>query len=713
MSEETTANHTQKSDTQQAPVQEWKVEGMTCSNCAQSIQKSLEEEGLENVDVNFSTGTVRFAEDPQVSPRTIEQDIERLGYQVANEDDDGDQAFRQTFRRFLGAAILTLPLFSSMFLPFAFLQNPYVQMALAAPVYALGAYQFGRSAWYSLKSGIPNMDVLIFIGSTAAFGYSLTGTILQLGPAYQFYETAATIITLVLLGNVMEQRAVSKTTTAIDKLAALRPQQAKRVSEGNENKGAIEQIPADQLREGDVVQVNAGDSIPADGILTWGDCDVDESMITGESMPVIKKTEMPVIGGTIVQQGNGRLRVNATGQQTVLSRIIDMVKQAQASKPSIQKLSDKVSAIFVPVVLSIALLTFSLSYWVFDVALGSAILRSVAVLVISCPCAMGLATPTAVMVGIGKAANQGILIKGGGTLEQMASIQRVVFDKTGTLTTGNFRITQFQNYSGDDVENRNAIHQIEQYSSHPIAESILRYIAGWKTLSFNSVNEVAGAGMEAELEDGTQYQLGSRAIFQDGEDYPEHHVYLLRNGELAAGLDLEDELKPNAREMVQYFADQGLETVMLSGDQQQKTQKLAERLSIDQVHAEKHPDEKLKILEDLSKEKPTAMVGDGVNDAPSLSRADIGVSLGHATEIAMQSAEVLLLDGRLESLSKAHTISNQTLKTIKENLFWAFSYNIVAIPIAALGFLNPMFAALAMAFSDVMVIGNSLRLKFR
>lgn len=690
------------------------MEGMTCSNCAQSIQKTLEEEGLQEVDVNFSTGTVRFAQDPQVAPETIEKDIENLGYQIAQSGEEGDQAYRRTLRRLVGAAVLTVPLFSSMFLPFAFLQNPYVQLALALPVYVLGAVQFGRSAWYSLKSGIPNMDVLIFMGSTAAFGYSLTGTLLDLGPAYQFYETAATIITLVLLGNLMEQRAVSKTTTAIDQLAALRPQQAKRVLPPDaDEQEVVERVPADELREGDVLQVNAGDSIPTDGILTWGDCHVDESMITGESMPVIKKAEMPVIGGTTVKQGNGRLRVTATGQQTVLSRIIDMVKQAQASKPSIQKLSDQVSAIFVPVVLGIALLTFGLSYGVFGVSLGSALLRSVAVLVISCPCAMGLATPTAVMVGIGKAANQGILIKGGGTLEQMANIQRVVFDKTGTLTTGNFRITDFQNYAGDDVENRNVIHQIEQYSSHPIAESILRYMAGWKTLSFSKVNEVAGAGMEAELADGTQYQLGSRAIFQDGKHYPEHHVYLLKNGELAAGLDLEDEVKPGAQEMVQYFSDQGLETVMLSGDQEQKTQKMANRLAIDQAYAEKHPDEKLAILEQLSQEKPTAMVGDGVNDAPSLSRADIGISLGHATEIAMQSAEVLLLDGNLASLPKAHTISNQTLKTIKENLFWAFSYNIVAIPIAAFGFLNPMFAALAMAFSDVMVIGNSLRLKFR
>lgn len=697
----------------QIPVKEWKVAGMTCSNCAQSIQKSLEEEGLEQVDVNFSTGTVRFASDPNVSDKTVEKDIENLGYQVQHGDTDGDVAYQNVFRLLVASAIFTIPLFSAMFLPFPFLHNPIVQLLLATPVYAIGVYQFGRSAWYSLKGGIPNMDVLIFVGSTAAFGYSLTGTILQLGPAYQFYETAATIITLVLLGNLLEKRAVSKTTTAIDQLAALRPQQAKRVTTLDDGNETVEQVPAKDLHKGDTLQVNAGDSIPADGTLTWGDCHVDESMITGESMPVIKKAEMPVIGGTIVKQGTARLRVTATGQETVLSRIIDMVKQAQSEKPGIQQLADKVSSIFVPVVLGIALLTFGLSYGVFEVPLGAAILRSVAVLVISCPCAMGLATPTAVMVGIGKAANQGILIKGGRTLEQLAGIKQMVFDKTGTLTTGNFRITDFKNYSGDDVENRNAIHQIERYSSHPIAESILKYVAGWKTLSFKAVEEVSGSGMKAELEDGTQYLLGSSKIFQDGKDYPEHHIYLLKDGELAAGLDLEDELKPYASETIQYFNDQGLETVLLSGDQAEKTAKAAKGLGISTIHAEKTPDEKLAILEQLSAQKPTAMVGDGINDAPSLARADIGISLGHATEVAMQSAEVLLLDGHLESLPKAHKTSQQTLKTIKENLFWAFSYNIVAIPVAALGFLNPMFAALAMAFSDVMVIGNSLRLKFR
>ncbi len=713
MATDTPSNEEQTHFHGQIPVKEWKVDGMTCSNCAQSIQKSLEEEGLEQVDVNFSTGTVRFADDPDIPDKTIEKDIQSLGYQVQYESTKEDRSYRQVFRLLIAAAIFTVPLFSAMFLPFAFLHNPYLQLLLATPVYVIGAYQFGRSAWYSLKGGIPNMDVLIFVGSTAAFGYSLTGTILQLGPAYQFYETAATIITLVLLGNLLEKRAVSKTTTAIDQLAALKPQQAKRVIIKDYGQESIEQVPAKDLQKGDTLQVNAGDSIPADGILTWGDCHVDESMITGESMPVIKKTEMPVIGGTIVKQGTARLQVTATGQETVLSRIIDMVKQAQSEKPGIQQLADKVSSIFVPVVLGIALLTFALSYGVFEVPLGAAILRSVAVLVISCPCAMGLATPTAVMVGIGKAANQGILIKGGRTLEQLAGIKQVVFDKTGTVTTGNFRITQLKNYKGDDIENRNAIHQIERYSSHPIAESILKYLAGWKTLSFKAVEEVSGAGMKAELEDGTQYLLGSSKIFQDGKDYPDHNIYLLKNGELVAGLDLEDELKPKALETIQYFNDQGLETVMLSGDQQHKTEKLGKGLGFSTIYSEKTPDEKLAILEQLSAEKPTAMVGDGINDAPSLARADIGISLGHATEVAMQSAEVLLLDGHLESLPEAYKTSQQTLQTIKENLFWAFSYNIVAIPVAALGFLNPMFAALAMAFSDVMVIGNSLRLKFR
>ena len=693
-------------------VEEWKVEGMTCANCAQSIRNTLEKEGLENVHVNFSTGTVRFKPSEDIPAERISKDIERLGYKVV-ENESADGGYRRMVRKFAFAFVFTLPLFSSMFFSGTWLNKPYVQLALAIPVYALGFYHFGKSAWHSLKGGVPNMDVLIFMGATAAFGYSLTGTLLQLGPAYQFYETAATIITLVLLGNVLEKRAVKKTTDAIDELASLKPREAKMVIDTGDGREIIENVDVSNVRENEILQVNTGDSIPLDGVITWGHGHADESMITGESMPVIKETGGQVIGGTILKEGNLRMKVTATGEQTVLSRIIEMVKNAQTAKPSIQKLADKVSAVFVPVVLGIALLTFGLSYGIFGVPLGDALLRSVAVLVISCPCAMGLATPTAVMVGIGKAAKKGILIKGGDTLERLGGIKQVVFDKTGTLTTGEFKIKNYQNYKGDEIENRNAIHQIETYSSHPIAESILKYMAAWKNLDFADVKEEQGIGMKAELEDGTTYRLGSSQIFDNGKDYPEHQIYLLKNGELAAGLDLEDELKINAGEMVQYFKEQGMKVILLSGDKEEKTAELANKLGIDDYYAEKQPDEKLNIIEELSHNQPTAMVGDGINDAPSLSRADIGVSLGHATEIAIQSAQVLLLDGRLNTFSKAHGISRQTLKTIKENLFWAFSYNVVAIPIAALGLLNPMFAALAMAFSDVMVIGNSLRLKFR
>lgn len=693
-------------------VEELQVEGMTCSNCAQSIEKALEKEGLSDVNANFSTGIVRFTPNGTFDEKQIEKDIAKLGYKVVK-GNEGDHDYNQIMNKFLFALILTVPLFSSMFLPFAWLHNPYVQLALATPVYALGFYHFGKSAWQSLRGGVPNMDVLIFMGATAAFGYSLTGTLLKLGANFQFYETAATIITLVLLGNVLEKRAVKKTTDAIDQLSSLKPQEARMVVTGNDGEEQIMPVDPQKIRRGEILQVNTGDSIPLDGQVISGDAHIDESMITGESLPVWKKEGAEVIGGTILREGNLRMAVTATGDQTVLSRIIDLVKNAQSKKPSLQQLADKVSGVFVPVVLSIALLTFGLAYWVFDVSLGGALLRSVAVLVISCPCAMGLATPTAVMVGIGKAAKSGNLIKGGDTLEQLAGIKKIVFDKTGTLTTGDFQIKSFKNYSGDDVENRNAIHQIETYSSHPIAESILRYMAGWKNLDFEQVEERKGIGMEATLKDGTTYQLGSSEIFQDGQDYPEHQVYLMKNGELAAGLDLEDELKEGAKEMVEYFQSQGIEPVLLSGDKEEKTCQIANKLGIQEYYAEKHPDDKLTVIENLSAQYPTAMVGDGINDAPALSRADMGISLGHATEIAMQSAQVLLLDGKLRSLSKAHQNSRLTLSTIKENLFWAFSYNVVAIPIAALGLLNPMFAALAMAFSDVMVIGNSLRLKFR
>lgn len=689
------------------------VEGMTCSNCAEQVKRAINQQGADEVNVDFASGRVRYKASQPLESENLRKAVEGAGFSVKSGSEDEKTGLITIRNKVLFASAFALPLFLSMLLPFEWLRNPWVQLGLATPVYVLGVLHFGRSALGSLRQGVPNMDVLIFIGSSAAFFYSLTGTLLALGSDYLFYETAAMIIALILLGNYFEKRSVQKTTGAIDDLMALQPAKAKLVQKSEKGIPSIEEVPIHTIEVGQVLQINSGDQIPLDSEILWGKGHVDESMITGESLPVEKTVGNQLIGGTLLKNGTIQAKVTATGDDTVLSRIIELVKDAQASKPNIQRLADRISAVFVPVVVSIAVLTFVLSWGFLGISGGNALLRAIAVLVISCPCAMGLATPTAVMVGIGKAAKKGILIRGGATLESFAGIKNMVFDKTGTLTTGNFRITNLALYNGNDEATKSLIHQLEQYSSHPIAQSIVKELPAGEQIPFKSIKETEGLGLEAETQEGDVYKLGSTKVLANGNNKPEHQVYLTKNGEIMAGIDLADEWKDEVQGVIDYLKQNDIKTILLSGDQETKTRDMAEKVGMNHYYAEQQPEEKLMIIEQYANDGVTAMVGDGINDAPSLSRADVGISLGQATEIAMQSAEVLLLDGRLETLEQAHRVSRQTLTTIKQNLFWAFFYNVLAIPVAAAGLLSPMIAALAMAFSDVMVVGNSLRLKAR
>jgi Cu+-exporting ATPase len=599
-----------------------------------------------------------------------------------------------------------------MFLPFEWLRHPYVQLGLALPVYGLGMRHFGGSAWSSLKTGIPNMDVLVTLGSTAAFFYSLTGTVMALGPDYLFYETAATIITLILAGNVLEHRSVKRTSAAIDALANLQPDKSKRLTP----EGEVERVPVDEVQVADTLVVNTGDTIPTDGEVLEGRGWVDESMLTGESEPLEKRNGAKVTGGTLLQDGNLTMMVTAVGQQTVLSKLIELVRRAQSHQPHIQRLGDKVSAYFVPAIVVIALGTFGVSWFVLEVGLQAALLRSIAVLVIACPCAMGLATPTAVMVGLGRAARQGILIKSGRSLEQWVQARHIVFDKTGTLTTGAFKLRGIALYNGaGEAEIRGVVKALEQRSSHPIARSLTQAIDERPEGEWQEVTESKGLGMQGVDAQGRRWQLGSGRVLSGAEqgEMPQHALYVTRDGELVAGIDLDDEERTDAQAAVAFFNQIGVQTHLLSGDSREKCQRTADRLGIKSVHAEQKPEEKLRFIEQCSADGGVAMVGDGINDGPSLSRADVGVSLGGGTDVAVQSADVVLMQDELSRLPEAFRMSRHTLMTIKQNLFWAFAYNIVAIPLAAAGYLNPMVAALSMAFSDVMVIGNSLRLRYK
>jgi Cu+-exporting ATPase len=622
-------------------------------------------------------------------------------------------------RKFYVSLAFTIPLLLHMVMPFPLLHDPLFQLLMATPVFLIGASHFGKSSWGSLKEGMLNMDVLIFIGSTAAYVYSVIGTFILKDNNYLFFETSASIITLVLLGNVIEKRSVKKTRSAVAALTSLQPQKAKLIEFFNEKAGeklpafgeVIHEIDYRDISVGQYFLVNSGDRVPADGTVAWGQGWVNESMITGESIPVEKKSGSPVIAGTIVSDGVIKMHATATGKETVLSRIIEMVNDAQRNKPKIQRLADRVTAFFVPLVLLISAATFFGSYFLFDLSFQQSIMSSIGVLVISCPCAMGLATPTAVMVGIGRAAGKGILIKGAQSLETLASVKTVVFDKTGTLTTGQFTINKISATSVSEKELRSILASLEKFSSHPIAKSIVSELKEEVVFELNDVVENKGMSVMGTDTAGNRYEAGSYKIAAPFTNDHSFNVYVLKNGQLAGMADVTDEIRPGIKEVIAYLKKAGIKTIMVSGDKTAACKKIASELGIDEYHSQKLPAEKLSIIRQLMQQSPVAMVGDGINDAPALAAATIGISLSSATQVAIDSAQVILLHGNPALLPEALKISRETLLTIKQNLFWAFFYNIIAIPIAAAGLLKPIVGAASMAFSDVIVIGNSLRLR--
>ncbi len=709
------------------------IEGMTCAHCATTVTKVLEKSGAKTPHVNFSTGEASFRFQDKNNLEKIIADISSAGYKVIadeashnhNHDHEHNHGSSSLEKKFLFTLPFTTVLFfSHMIFSHNFLLNdPLFQLGLCIPVFTIGCIYFGKSAWNSLKFFAPNMDVLIMMGSGAAFVYSIVGTILYFGTHqvhdYLFYETTATIITLVLLGNVIEHRSVKQTTSAIGELTKLQTSIAKKIVFQN-GQEIISEVSTKEVTVGDVLLVNSGDRIPVDSSVINGNVSVDESMITGESMPVEKSKGDKLIGGTIAVNGTIRILAEKIGKETILSKIIEMVKNAQQAKPNIQKLGDKVSSVFVPIVLGISILAFLINHFAFDVSLQQSLMHSIAVLVIACPCAMGLATPTAVMVGIGRAAKIGILIKGGNSLEEFAKIKNIVFDKTGTLTTGNFKIKNISALDENTKEEiESALFHLEQYSSHPIAKSIVKELKSksLKPISFSGFKEIKGIGIEAATAEGIIYKAGSYRIASELTNDNSHSLYILKKNfktekeTLAGFVDIEDEVKLNAQKTISFFTAQNINSALLSGDTKNRCDEISRQLGISIVYSEQLPEQKLSVIDSLSK-SGVAMVGDGINDAPALAKATVGISIGNATQVAIHSSQIILLkENDLAQLEIAYLISKHTLKTIKQNLFWAFFYNVVAIPFAAAGLLNPMMGALTMAFSDVVVIGNSIRLR--
>ncbi|MBV8254195.1 MAG: cadmium-translocating P-type ATPase [Chitinophaga sp.] len=692
-----------------------KVEGMHCTNCALSVSKYLEKKGMQEVNVSFATEEVSFQLPTGANSADILEGINQMGFRVVLPDEAPAPVspYNTLTFKFFFCLIFTSPLLLHMWVNWPWLHNPWVQFSLALPVYAVGMWHFGRSAVRSLLNGVANMDVLVVLGATAAFVYSLVGTIVYGDHNYLFYETSAAILTLVFLGNLMEEKSVKQTTSAIADLAKMQITTARLIHLEKNGHEHIHEVDNRTLKTGDCVLVNTGDKIPMDGTVYWGSGHVNESMITGESAPVSKSEKDKVIGGTILEEGSIKIFITATGKDTVLSYIIDLVKQAQNDKPPMQRLADRISAIFVPTVLTIAILTFLGWYFIGHTSLATAMMRSIAVMVISCPCAMGLATPAAVMVGLGRAAKNGILIKGGHTLELFKDIRQIVFDKTGTLTTGKLSIGKYHFEQMTDQEFRQIVYSLEKYSSHPIARSIA---GAWKSageVTLTQVREHKGLGMRAADKAGNEWQLGSFRMAGDAAKDDTHNLYLLKNGQLLGWIDFIDEIRPEAPTVIAALVKMGIKPILLSGDTQRKCEELAAQVGITEIYAEQSPEQKLRKISDLMSTAPTAMVGDGINDAPALSKATIGISLSDATQVAMQSANVVLLNNHLGALPLALGLGKHTYLTIKQNLFWAFIYNVVAIPVAALGFLNPIVGAGVMGISDVVLAVNSVRLRYK
>jgi P-type Cu+ transporter len=703
---------------------EWKVEGMDCTNCALTITKYLKKEGLQDVKVNFIGGDVSFGLPDNQLKEKLAKGIEDLGYHVVNKPQTENykpptRLFKNHLQRFLFCLPFTLILMLHM-LPWHihFLMNPWIQLAICLPVFIVGMNYFGVSAVKSLRGGIPNMNVLIALGATAAFVYSLIGTINKMGMDYIFYETTATIITLVFLGEWVEHKSVSTTQKALNELAGKQKVMANMIAFDDEHKEQIFPVENTQLRVGDLVLIRTGEQVPADCKVLWGDAHVSEALLTGESNPLRKQKKDALIGGSLVTDGSVKAQVTAVGKDTVLSNILNLVKQAQGEKPPVQQLADKISAIFVPAVIGIAIITFLVNYFAFDISATASLMRSIAVLVISCPCAMGLATPAAIAVGLGRATKNGILFRNAKSLELFKNIQTVVFDKTGTLTKGNLTIAAFE-HNGEITETdfKRVIYSLEKFSNHPIAKAITEK---WKTnnpIHWKKVEEIKGMGVKAETTDGDNYYLGSNnnqySTSNTQQSTDSHTAYLKKNDLLIGWFDMDDEIREEAKEVISYLHSKNIKTVLLSGDSPERCKKVADALNIDEVYAQKRPEEKLSIIEALNKKTPVAMIGDGINDAPALAKATIGISLSDASQLAMQTAQVVLMNKGIQHLPLALGLGKHTFGTIKGNLFWAFIYNVVAIPIAAMGFLQPGVAALAMGFSDVVLAINSIRLNYR
>ena len=692
------------------------IEGMTCASCVSRVERALKRvPGVERAEVNLATETATVALAQGALPEALVKAVRDAGYEARLAPQPSPSTDRSWWP-VAAAAGLTAPLLLGMVFDAAL--SPWLQLVLATPVQFLLGARFYRAGWKALRARTGNMDLLVALGTSAAYGLSVY--LLMKGVHHLYFEAGAAVITLVLLGKWLESRAKRQTTEAIRALQALRPETARVRRSGGEVEVALAQV-----KVGDVVVVRPGERIPVDGEIVEGRTHADESMLTGESLPVAKEPGIYVTGGSLNAEGLISVRVTAVGAQSVLARIIQLVESAQAKKAPIQRLVDRVSAVFVPVVLVIAAATL-LSWGLVSGDWEHAILNAVAVLVIACPCALGLATPTAIMAGTGVAAQNGILIKDAEALETAHAVDVVAFDKTGTLTRGTPTLVGFESHN---MESRDALAlaaAVQAGSEHPLARAVIDAAKGLSIEPAAGVKALPGRGVEARVK-GRRLALGSsrwmRQLGVDLSPLTEKAAAWERDGRTVswlADLDLGpiaalafgDEPRPEAAQAVQLLKKRGVRTIMLSGDNAAAAGAVGRRLGIDEVRAPILPEEKANAIAALrSAQRGVAMVGDGVNDAPALAAADLGVAMGSGTDVAMHAAGVTLMRPDPRLVSAAIDISRRTYAKIRQNLFWAFVYNVVGIPLAALGILSPVLAGAAMALSSVSVVGNTLLLK--